>query len=209
MDLLADHNLPFAAALAVMVVLALLQVLGLGDALGHPDVDVDVDVQVPDGGAMDGLASLLGIGRLPFLILLGLFLLLFAGVGLSIQQLAASLTGAPLAPLLAVVITGIACLPLTGAIARPLARLLPGDETTAVGLDALLGRRARITDGTARAGSPARARVHDFHGQMHHVMVEPHDPGGELCSGDEVLLLRREGEAFFAMTLENRALSPD
>ena len=201
MDLLADHNLPFATALVVMVVLALLQVLGLGHLFGHPEVELDVDTA---GGPLDGLASLLGIGRLPFMVLLALFLLLFAGIGLSIQQLAVGLTGGPLDALR----RSWEILPVLGLVARPLARLLPGDETSAVGLDALLGRRAQITDGVARPGSPARARVSDYHGQLHHVMVEPHEPGGELHAGDEILLVRREGEAFFALALADRALSP-
>ena len=65
------------------------------------------------------------------------------------------------------------------------------------------------TDGTARRGHPARARVHDRHGMMHHVMVEPHEDAGELCAGEEVLLVRREGEGFFASALDIRQLSPN
>jgi hypothetical protein len=99
-------------------------------------------------------------------------------------------------------------LPVTGALARPLGRLLPHDETTAVTLDTLLGRRATVTDGVARSGSPARARVYDYHGHPHHVMVEPHEASSELHSGDEVLLVRREGNQFYATALAERRLSP-
>jgi hypothetical protein len=208
-SILADHNLPFAVALALMVVLAIVQLIGLGgfdfDADGEVDLDLDAD-STP--GAMSGLLSIIGVGRVPFMIWLALFLFIFAAMGVSIQSLAASLTGAPLDILLGAVIAGAAALPVTGILSRPLAHILPGDETSAVHTDSLLGRRARIAIGRAVAGSPARAIVHDLHGQTHNVMVEPHDPAAEMLEGDEVLLVRREGEIFFCIATHDRRLAP-
>jgi hypothetical protein len=204
MSLLADHNLPFAVALALMVLLALLQAFGLGELFGG-DADADTDA---DGGIADGLLAFFGIGRVPFMIWLASFLLLFAGIGVGVQGLAEGLLGAPLDRWLAGVLAAVGALPVTGALVRPLARILPGDETTAVGLDSLVGRRARITTGRAAAGHPARARVHDHHGRMHLVMVEPHEAGSEMLEGDEILLVRRESETFFAVALQERRLAP-
>lgn len=204
MDLLEPHNLPFAAALCVMAVLALVQLIGLADFLGDHDTGHSIG-----GGAMDGLLSLLGVGRVPFLIWLALYLLAFAGLGLGIQGLAANLTGGPLDAALASVLAALAAVPVAGVVSRPLGEILPGDETTAILVEELVGRRAHITDGVARRGSPARARVADRYGMMHHVMVEPHEAASELRSGDEVLLVRREGEAFIAVELAERALSPN
>ena len=99
--------------------------------------------------------------------------------------------------------------PVVGALARPLARILPHDETSAVETQTLLGRRGQVIDGVARGGSPARVRVRDVHGHPHHLMVEPHEPSGELRAGEEVLLVRREGDLFYATPLTERALSPD
>jgi hypothetical protein len=214
--LLEAHNLPFAAALLGMLLLAIIQAVGLGDMLGGADAEIeagsgiapDGDPAVP-GGMIDGLFTLLGIGRVPLTIWLALFLLLFAGIGVGVQSLAAALTGAPLDRVLAAALAAIATLPATGTLVRPLGRILPQDETTAVPLDALLGRRATITDGIARSGSPARARARDHHGHPHHVMVEPHETASELYAGDEVLLVRREGESFYATALAERRLSPD
>jgi hypothetical protein len=203
MSLLADHNLPFAVALAVMVLLALLQATGLGHIFGDHDVDAD-----SDGGLADGLLVALGIGRVPFMIWLASFLLAFAGLGVGIQALADSLTGAPLDRWLAAVLAGVAALPATGVLTRPLAYILPGDETSAVGLDSLVGRRARILIGRAAAGHPARAQVHDHFGHAHNVMVEPHEAGSEMLEGDEVLLVRRENDTFYCVALQERRLSP-
>ncbi len=78
----------------------------------------------------------------------------------------------------------------------------------ALGLDSLVGRRATITTGRAAVGYPARAKARDHHGHAHHVMVEPHEAGSEFLQGDEVLLVRREGQRFFAVPLSERKLAP-
>lgn len=205
------HNMPFAAALLLMAMLVVIQVIGLADVLGDHDVGVHADSHVPAApdGLLDGLASLIGLGRVPLMVWLALFLGLFAALGVSVQQLADALLGTPLDRWVAAALAVVAALPVTGMVARPLGRILPHDETTAVSIDMLLGRRGVITDGTARAGSPARARVHDLHGQPHHVMVEPHEASDELAAGAEVLLLRREAEIFFVTGLAHRQLSLD
>ena len=212
MTLLEPHNLPFAIAMGLMVLLALVQVLGLGDwgvdADLDPEIGADADASLQPG-MVEGLLTLLGVGRVPLTIWLALFLLMFAGIGLSVQELATSLTGAPLYSWLAALIAGAAAVPVTGVLARPLGAILPKDHTTAVSTASLIGRRATITDGVARTGSPARARVRDIHGQAHYVMVEPHEESSELHSGDEVLLVRREKEQFYATALAERRLSPN
>jgi hypothetical protein len=205
MSLLADYNMPFAAALVLMVLLALLQLIGLGAMFGDADLDADADGHA---GFADGLLSFLGIGRVPFMVWLASFLLVFAALGVSIQALADGLLGGPLDRWLAAALAAVAALPVTGLVARPIGAILPGDETSAVGLDSLVGRRATIVVGRAAAGHPARARVLDHHGRAHHVMVEPHEDSSEMLEGDEVLLVRREGESFYGVALQERRLAP-
>lgn len=231
MSLFADHNLPFAVALGIMVLLAVAQLLGVSDMLDGTDADIDIDIEpsidldaldvdagsidpasidadVSTVGAVDGLMSLIGLGRVPFTIWLASLLFIFAGLGVSIQMLAENLTGAPLYSWLAALFAGGAALPVNGVVARPLGAILPKDETTAVSVKTLVGRRAEILDGTARAASPAKARVRDYHGQAHNVMVEPHDAKQELLAGETVLLVRRDGPIFFAARLDNPQLAP-
>ncbi|TIX50364.1 YqiJ family protein [Alteraurantiacibacter aquimixticola] len=210
MSLLADYNLPFAIAFGAMILLSLLQIIGIGDLF---DLDADMDVEVDadfDGSAslMGGITTLLGIGKVPFLVWLIAFLFLFALIGVGIQELAMSLTGSPLYAWLAAVLALGATLPATATLVRPLGKLMPQDETDAVGLDSLVGRRATISLGRATAGSPARAKVRDRHGHAHHVMVEPHEQASEMLEGDEVLLVRREGNTFFGVPLAERQLAP-
>jgi membrane protein implicated in regulation of membrane protease activity len=183
----APANWPFSAALLLMLMIGAVEALGLGASAAHVDFDADLD-----GGG--DLLGWLGVGRVPLLMLLVLFLAFFGLAGLAIQQLAG-----PLALWIAVPAAAAAALPLTGLGARGLGRIMPGDETTAVSLDSLVGRRGTITIGTARRGSPAQARVKDVHGQVHYVMVEPYDDDHSLGEGETIRLDRREGNIFIAL----------
>ena len=217
MTLLADHNLPFLIALIALVLISVGQIVGLGDlfesADGGADIDWDFDID-PDAltegagsaGFLEGAFSLLGLGKVPFLIWLMLLMFVFAAIGVAGQQFAIALLGSPFDPLAAAGLAGIAALPVNGALTRPLARLLPQDETSAVSLDTRVRRDALIQIGTARRGSPARSKVIDVFGHPHFVMVEPHDPDTVMSEGDTVLLVRREGETFFAVHYESPKL---
>ncbi|AWW73358.1 hypothetical protein CD351_02830 [Erythrobacter sp. KY5] len=210
MTLLEPHNLPFAGAAILLIFIALAQVIGMGDMFEGADADLDLDVDA-DGlepsGFFASLVSLLGIGRVPFLIWLAMLLFVFAAIGVAGQQGLIETMGAPAPMWLAAPVAAAVALPVTGALTRPLARLLPQDETSAVGLDSLVRRDAEIQIGSARAGSPARSKVIDRHGHPHFVMVEPHDPSAVLTEGETVMLVRREGETFYAVQYENPMLA--
>jgi hypothetical protein len=140
------------------------------------------------------------------MIWLASLLLTFGGVGLIGQSVIADLLGAPLSAGWAALLAGAAALPLNSLAMRPIGAIMPKDETTAIGLDGLVRRDAEIQIGTARAGSPARAKVIDHHGQAHFVMVEPHDAATELQAGETVLLVRREGQTFYGVHYESPLL---
>jgi hypothetical protein len=195
----APENLPFAVALVVMIMIGVVEAVGLGASAAHVDVDLD--------GHGGDLLGWLGVGRVPLLMLLVVLLALFGLIGLAIQQFADTLLGAPLSPWIAAPLAFAGSLPLLGMCGRGLARIMPGDETTAVSIDTLLGKRATVTIGSARRGSPARAQVRDVHGQIHYVMVEPNDDLGSLAAGETVLLVRREGDIFIGLA-EGDALLP-
>lgn len=213
MILLESYNLPFVIALAALFVIAFLQVMGAGDLFdGADDIEIEMDADVADGldasGFMDGLTTLLGLGRVPFLIWLSCLLFVFSVVGVVGQWIIDSATGAPLGAGLAALLAGAAALPLNGLFVRPIGALLPKDETSAVGLESLVRRDAVIQIGTARHTSPARAKVKDAYGQPHFVMVEPHDPTTEIGEGETVLLVRREGQLFFGVPYQSPMLRP-
>lgn len=201
MDVIAaPENLPFMVALALLAMLAAVQLLGLGGHLADADHG-----DHPDVGA--GLASLLGLGRVPLMAWLSLALADFALIGLTLQKLAVGLTGHALPALAAAGVALFGAVPVTALLARPLGRIWPQDHTTAVEIDALLAKRGRIAVGTASRGNPARAAVRDQHGQLHNVMVEPHEDGTSFAQGEEVLLVRRHGELFYAIACDPHFLT--
>jgi hypothetical protein len=207
-SLFAAYNLPFLIALGALGVLAVVQLTGVGDAIdGAGDFDADGGLEL--GGIGDALMSLLGLGRVPLMIWLASLMLVFAAVGLIGQSVIAGMLGAPLSAGWAALFAGGAALPLNSLAMRPLGAVMPKDETTAIALDDLVRRDAEIQIGTARAGSPARAKVIDVHGQAHFVMVEPHDATTELRTGDTVLLVRREGQTFYGVRYESPLLGLD
>lgn len=208
MSLLAPHNLPFLIAFGAVGVVALIALTGVGEALEGAG-DFDAPDGLAAGGFGEALSALFGLGRVPLMVWLACLLFTFGTIGVIGQGVLAGILGAPLSAPLAAMLAGGAALPINGLTVRPLAAIMPRDETTAVTLDDLVRRDAQIQIGTARAGSPARARVTDLHGQPHFVMVEPHDTSSELREGDTVLLVRREGQTFFAVHYESPLLGLD
>ena len=196
---LAPENMPFAVALLLMVMIGAVEAIGLG--LGAVELEVGADAS--HGGDFLGW---LGFGTVPLLVMIVVFLALFGMVGIAVQQLAAGLLGSALSPWVAAPAAAVATLPLLGWSSRGVARILPRDETTAVGRDTLIGKRATITVGTARVGSPARASVRDHFNQVHHVMVEPTLEHTDVPEGQSLLLVRREGDIFIGMA-EGETLS--
>jgi hypothetical protein len=190
--LVQPETAPFTISLLLMLLLGAVEALGLGGSA----LDLDLD----GGVVADGLAWL-NVGRLPLLIILIVFLTSFGLSGLLLQQGALMLFGAPLPWFAAVPAAVAAGLPATRLLARGMARIMPRDETTAVEIDSLLGRRARIVIGTAMRGSPARAKVEDRFGQAHFVMVEPVDDA-HYTADTLLLLTAREGTLFRAIEIE-------
>jgi hypothetical protein len=208
MSLLEPHNLPFLIAFGALGVIAVLQVTGVSEVIeGAGEFDSPDGLEM--GGLGDALTTLLGLGRVPLLIWLAALLFVFATVGVIGQSALMSLLGAPLSAGWAALAAGGAAVPLNSLAMRPLAAIMPKDETTAIELDDLVRRDAEIQIGTARAGSPARAKVIDMHGQAHFVMVEPHDQALTLNAGDTVLLVRREGQTFYGVQYESPLLGLD
>ncbi|MBL0915863.1 MAG: YqiJ family protein [Sphingopyxis sp.] len=190
-QLLASENVVFSAALLLMLLIGAVQATGLFGDIDGMDIDAD-----GDAGVADALLAWAGIGRVPFLMWLVLFLALFGALGLGLQQLMTGLTGGPGSNLLMVPLTAVAALPPTGVAARVVGRIFPSLETTAIDRDELIGLYAEISIGTAREGHPARATVTDLHGQIHQIMVEPDSSDQSFQTGEKLLLVKREGELF-------------
>lgn len=187
----APENIAFVSALVLMLLLGVVQAVGLAG---------DADFDAPDW------LDWLGFGRVPLLVVIVLLLASFGLIGLIGQQLARDLFGALLPAWIAVPSAVALALPATGLSARLLAPILPQDHTTAIDVEDLVGSGATILTGRATTGSPARARVEDWHGQAHYLMVEPDNAGQVFEEGERVLLVRREGNVFRAIAVGDHHL---
>jgi len=221
----APETLPFTSALAVMLIIALLEgvavVFGAGlsnmiDSL-LPDMDADIDLDmdldmdadiqpsIPGDGAGPFVETLawLRFGKVPALVLLVIFLTSFGLIGLIIQQLTHTMTGAMLPGLIVSVPAFAGALPVVRVMGGVIARIIPKDETDAVSANTFIGRVATLTLGNAKSGTPARAKVRDAHGKSHYILVEPDGADETFSQGQEVLLVKRAGSRFLAIENTN------
>lgn len=177
---------PFATALILMILLAVVEVLGMLLAASPSSL---LDSLIPD---VDGLGWL-HVGRVPILVVVILWLTGFSLSGFAIQSVAQSVTGAALPIWLAsipAVFLGLVNASLFGGV---LARLVPADETRAVSEQSLVGQRGVVSEGMARRGLAAQAKVRDAHGHMHYVLVEPLDDEESFGEGVVVVLVNKNG----------------
>jgi hypothetical protein len=213
------HNQPFAVAIALMLLIALLEgvttILGMGlsgllDSI-VPDLDVDLDVD-GDFQATGPLTRILGwlrIGQVPILVLLVVFLTSFGLIGFGIQSASHRMSGQFLPTFAAVGVSLMLALPVVRICGGILAKIIPRDETEAVSEKSFIGLVAVVTTGKAKKGSPAQGKLTDRYGQTHYVMIEPDEAGEEFLQGAEVLLVRRHGATFSAIRNTSAALRRD
>ena len=203
-----------ALALALIEILTTLlgvSLFGSSDNSADMDTDVDVDADIggidadtgvdtgldtqgnsPSQGSQAGLVSAalswLNPQRVPFSILLSTALTAYGFIGLAIQGVAHSMIG-----FLPSVLVGIGAvfpaLPVTRVFAAGIGRIIPQDETEAVGRDSLIGGVATIIDGQVTRDCPGRAQIRDQYGTLHNVRVVPVAADAHYRQGDQVLLV--------------------
>lgn len=235
--LLEPQTAPFAVALGVMLLIALMEGVGMlfGIALSGmvdsllpdfdvpdvdvdvPDLDVDADVQlhapnldapsVPGAGPFTQFLGWLCFGRVPALVLLVAFLTAFGLSGLIIQSVVNAVTTFYLPAIIAVIPAFAAALPATRYIGLGLSKIMPKEESEAVSREDFIGKIAVVTKGTAQRGLPAEAKLQDHFGQTHYVQVEPDIEDETFAQGAEVLLVRQAGGRFRVIANTHAVLS--
>jgi hypothetical protein len=192
---------PFALATVVLMGLAAAEALALliGASASHWLDGIIANVDHPDG-PVGATLGWLHIGKVPILAIIVIFLTAFAVLGFVCQLAAMSAIGHFMPPLLAAAIAFVGGAVAVRVLGTALGKLIPRDETTAVPDASLVGRVGTIVIGEARSGRPAQARIHDEHGAVHYVMVEPEGPEVSFESGTSVLLVRHlHGRRFHAI----------
>lgn len=192
----AGPNLPFLIALAVVLAIAILEVISMLIGFGHitgSDIDFTADLNgngIPDYLEVDhgGMFGWLNPGHVPSVILLILFAGLFAVFGFSGQWIYKGIVG-DFAPAMVVApIAVMLTLPILRQATYTIGRIVPQDETNAVTLDSLIGNIGVVNAGPVSKDNWGMARFTDKHGVDHNLLV-----GGEgeeiIANGDAVVLL--------------------
>lgn len=216
-QLLLPGNAPFVVAIGLMVLIGVLEalalLLGLGlsqqadsflvthFAIDHSDASDASDASAADAGAIGQFLGWLHVGRVPLLMLVVLFLMGFAIVGLVLQWVLAAAAGHLLPVPVAVVLATLGALPFVRMTGGLVGQYFPQDESSAVSELDFVGRVAQVTVGEASSGNPAEARLVDEYGQPHYIRVEPDVPGQRFPRGETVLIVARaSGTLYRAMS---------
>lgn len=193
----AQETWPFGSALLLMLALFIIEGAGLLFAASPSSW---LDGLVPDlPDSLEGPLAWLHLGKVPFLILLGIFLAGFSISGYAIQAFSSALFGQLMPAWLAAVPAMLGGMSLVRGLGGLLARLVPSDETSAVSEMSLIGRAGLVVQGIARKGSAAQMKLKDMHGRTHYVLVEPDRPDETFEEGAAVLLVKKNGARYMGI----------
>ncbi|MCX2723458.1 YqiJ family protein [Roseibium salinum] len=176
----------------------------------HGDFEVagtGADASAAGQGVFSQILGWLCFGRVPALVILVIFLTGFGLAGYVLQSLVQAVTGWLLPGVVASAGAFAGALPFTRVTALGLSKIMPKDESDAVSRQTFVGKPARITQGTAKRGLPAQARLRDPSGQSHYLLVEPDIDDEELELGADIIIVRQAGSRFTAIRNTNATLT--
>ncbi|MBN3857252.1 YqiJ family protein [Paraburkholderia sp. Ac-20340] len=217
-SLLQAGYAPFIVAIGIMLVIAVLESVTLlfgfsvtahaGNLIAH-QFDIDHAASGGEAGLAGQFLGWLHVGRVPFLVLLVLFLTGFAVAGLLLQSVLHGLFHFMLPPAFAACLALPLALVFVRKTGKPIGRIVPQEETSALSEIDFIGRAVRIVTGEATQGNPAEGRFVDEFGQAHYVRVEPDEAGLVFVRGQTVLITTRvSGSLYRAIKRPDPAPSP-
>ena len=198
----ADHNAPFLVALVVTLAIAVIETLSLVMGLGLADLvddimpDFDADTPEVEHSVFVDALGWLNVGKVPFLVLLLLFLGCFTVVGYGFQLFMNGSLGILLPAIVAGPLALIPALPATRLASRAIAKILPREETYAVGDEEMIGRLAAVSLGPVTRRRHGKAKVTDAHGNIHFVRIRSAEKAKIYQINQEVLLVSHERGLF-------------
>ena len=205
--LFADFNLAFGVAICFVVLLALIEGLGLIIGLSlmnvldqFTPVDLDCDIDVSSGG----LTSVLGwlcINRMPLLVWLVITLSSFGLAGYALNYLSIISLNFVFPAFVVTILAVIFAIYFTKLVAKPLAKILPKNESSALSNHSFVGLAGKITVGKASFENPAEAVIHDSYQQKHYVLVAPESPNEVFLAGSDIVLIEKQEKYWLAASL--------
>jgi hypothetical protein len=196
---MAPEVRPFAIAAAMIVIVGSVEVVSMlvGASLSEI-LGVAVDFSHPSDSGVINAISWINLGGVPLLIFILLLLGAFSITGFLIQDIARMVAG-PLPASIASAGAVVVSIPLVRISSGLIAKLIPKDESYAVGLGDLVGRVGEVVIGPLDQGPPGRVSVADVHGNRHFVWAVAAPDSAPLAQGTLVLLVDRVGTRFVAV----------
>lgn len=203
----SPETYPFSVALVLMLLIGLLELVSLFTSGFTQSLDgllpesllesspPEVRLPLDEMGAGLRLLDWLYVGKVPLMMLLVIALAVFGATGWVLQNVYHSISGSLMNVYVAVILTAMLSLPILRVFAAFWYRIMPRDETSVVGEDALIGRVGVVVLGVASATQSAQVRVKDAMGQQHYIMALA-DGGSDLKQGDAVLIVSRQGHLY-------------
>ncbi|MBR0829789.1 DUF1449 family protein [Bradyrhizobium manausense] len=205
---MAPEVRPFAIAAAMIVIVGSVEVVAMlvGASISEM-LGIAVDFSHPSDSGVVNAISWINLGGVPLLIFILLLLGAFSITGFLIQDLARMVAG-PLPVTIASLGALAASIPLVRISSGFIARIIPKDESYAVGLGDLVGRVGEVVIGPLDQGPPGRVSVADVHGNRHFVWAVAAPSSAPLAQGTIVLLVDRIGTRFVAVAASDELKPP-
>ncbi|MBR0712885.1 OB-fold-containig protein [Bradyrhizobium liaoningense] len=205
---MAPEVRPFAIAAAMIVIVGSVEVVAMlvGASISEM-LGIAVDFSHPSDSGVVNAISWINLGGVPLLIFILLLLGAFSITGFLIQDLARLVAG-PLPVTVASLGALAASVPLVRMSSGFIAKIIPKDESYAVGLGDLVGRVGEVVIGPLDQGPPGRVSVADVHGNRHFVWAVAAPSSAPLAQGTLVLLVDRIGTRFVAVAASDELKPP-
>ena len=200
---MAPEVRPFAIAAAMILIVGSVEVVSMlvGASLSEM-LGTTIDFGHPGDNGVINAISWINLGGVPLLIFLLLLLGAFSITGFLIQDIARLVAG-PLPASIASVGALAASIPLVRVSTGFIAKMIPKDESYAVGLGDLVGRVGEVVIGPLDQGPPGRVSVADVHGNRHFVWAVAAPESAPLAQGTLVLLVDRVDSRFVAVRADD------
>lgn len=191
---------PFSIVFLLFLLISLLEIVmvftGAGADLG---LDLSADIDLPDVAQHWSVLDWLGLGRVPYIISLAVFLGFISVTGVAVQTVLLQVTGFALFWPLVMGGCVFLALPVVRTINFALGRVWPKDvESSAVSTETFIGHEAEVVLGVIDANEPGQIKFRDSAGTTHHAMAYSDRDGERYQAGDLLLIVGRRG-AFYTV----------
>lgn len=192
---------PFTVGAIMLIGLALIELAGIllaGTSLGDliDNLLPDIALDVPEPTFLDALFAAFHLGRIPMIVVMVCMLMGYTVTGLTLQWTTTLIFGGGLPYWIAIPAAVAGGLLVVNRLGRPIARIIPREETYVSDIASLVGLAGKVTLGPVTPDSLGEILVRDIHGTQHWLRVYSAASAGVLPTGENVVVTARDDRGF-------------